>query len=157
MARSCSRIKVGARRAILFVGIALALPLAACKLLSKDDDAPDAAPSGTEPVVTATPTGAVPNAQPSASAAPTASVAPLRSSLPVVVRLRDGGSMTIDASVGPNGVITLPPGFQLPTMPGFAGFDAAAFKLPAFDAAAIPPLPSGFPQFPRFGGVDGGK
>ncbi|WP_394823753.1 hypothetical protein [Pendulispora albinea] len=174
MARYGWRVKGGkvrARRTVLFVGIALALPLAACKWLSKGEDLPDAAPSAPSSpganqanATASTPAPAAPGASgqvaplASGSAGGGSSTPPhAGSARPVVVRLPDGGRMTVDASVGPDGKIELPPGFQFPTFPSFPGFDAAALKIPAFDAASLPPMPSGFPKIPGFGGTDGGK
>jgi len=160
MARSRSRL----HRAVIFGGIAFAIPLGACKWLSKDDEA-DASP---QPVATVTSGGAT--QAPAATQAPSPSqnggqapsVPPLASasaggSRRVVVKLPDGGTATIDAAVGADGGVVLPPGF---TWPSFPGFDAAALKIPPFDAASLPPfptaLPSSFPKIPGFGG-DGGK
>ncbi|WP_394833593.1 hypothetical protein LVJ94_44510 [Pendulispora rubella] len=154
MARSRSRL----HRAVIFSGIAFAIPLAACKWFSKDDEAD----AGAVPAATVTATA---TQTPTATQAPAASsVAPLASGSAaagggrrVVVKLPDGGLATIDAAVGADGGVVLPPGFQWPTIPGF---DAAALKIPPFDAASLPPfptaLPSSFPKIPGFG-ADGGK
>ncbi|WP_394844051.1 hypothetical protein LZC95_44230 [Pendulispora brunnea] len=155
MARSRSRL----HRAVIFGGIAFAVPLAACKWLSKDDEA-DAGPpaaSGAVPAATVTPSATATPAPAASPVAPLTSGSASGGSRRVVVKLPDGGTAMIDAAVGADGGVVLPPGFQWPTIPGF---DAAALKIPPFDAASLPPfpssLPSAFPKIPGFGG-DGGK
>ena len=134
------------RRAVLFACITLAVPLAACKLLSNDDKAGADAAAATPAATTASASAAPPtqtvvlSAVPAPSAPPSASEAHHK----VVVKLPDGGSATVATQADGS----LPPGFSFPTI---AGFDAAVLKLPPFDAASIPPLPSGFPKIPGFG------
>jgi len=152
-----ARYRSPLHRAVIFAGIALAFPLVACKWLSKGEET-DAAPPTAEPAATAAPSATNAQTAPATSTEAPASGgagggAPSNGRR-VVVKLPDGGSVTIDASLGPDGAIVMPPGFQLPTFPGF---DAAAFKLPAFDAASLPPFPSSLPKIPGFGIADGGK
>ncbi|HWL87502.1 MAG TPA: hypothetical protein VNO21_16975 [Polyangiaceae bacterium] len=142
-------------RAVLFACIALAVPLAACKLLSKGEEA-DAGPS--QPVATAA-TAPPAQTQAQATAAPLAPAEPATSTASathrrVVVKFPDGGTGTVEAPVNPDGGFALPPGFQLPT---FAGFDASSIKLPPFNSTGLPPIPSTFPKIPGFGLPDGGK
>jgi hypothetical protein len=148
-------------RVVVFLAVALGVPLMACNLFAPKATGDDAGvvttPSASAVVATATATAS--------SAAPVATTPPLGSSTTpppgkpgpkVTVKLPDGGTAVVDATVAPDGAIQLPPAFQFPPI---QGFDASVLKVPGFDAAAVSiptTLPSGFPTLPGFG-VDSGK